>query len=105
MRFSLDISPELCYTEIKTAPRNIQEKEVTEMDIKARIDEVVNRIKNDPDIASKFKDDPVKTVEGILGVDLPDDVINQIIEGVRARVNVDDLKKKLGGLGNFLGGR
>ena len=51
------------------------------MDIKAKIDEIVNKVKNDPDIAKKFQSSPVKTVEEILGVDLPDDVINQIVEG------------------------
>lgn len=71
------------------------------MDIKAKIDEIVNKIKSDPDIAKKFQADPIKTVEGILGVDLPDDVIKQIVDGVKARVNIDELKNKLGGLGGL----
>ncbi len=53
------------------------------MDIRARIDEIVNRVKGDPDIAAKFQKDPIKTVEGIIGVDLPDDVIKQIVQGQR----------------------
>ncbi|MCI5668614.1 MAG: hypothetical protein MR291_07625 [Oscillospiraceae bacterium] len=68
------------------------------MDIKAKIDEIVNKVKNDPDIASKFQKEPVKTVEGIIGVDLPDDVINQVVDGVKTKVNVDGIKDKLGGL-------
>jgi len=75
------------------------------MDIKAKIDEIVNKVKSDPDIASKFQKEPIKTVEGILGVDLPDDVINQIVDGVKAKVNVDGLKEKLGGLGGLFGGK
>ena len=71
------------------------------MDIKAKIDEIVNKVKSEPDIAKKFQSDPVKTVEGILGVDLPDDVINQIVDGVKAKVNINELKDKLGGLGDF----
>ena len=74
------------------------------MDIKAKIDEIVNKVKSDPDIASKFQKEPIKTVEGILGVDLPDDVINQIVEGVKTKVNLDGLKDKLGGLGGLFGG-
>lgn len=34
------------------------------MDIKAKIDEIVNKVKSEPDIAKKFQSDPVKTVEG-----------------------------------------
>lgn len=74
------------------------------MDIKAKIDEIVNKVKSDPDIASKFQKDPIKTVEGILGVDLPDDVIKQIVDGVKTKVNVDDINDKLGGLGGLFGG-
>ncbi|MGN1423150.1 MAG: hypothetical protein ACI4XA_07225 [Oscillospiraceae bacterium] len=75
------------------------------MDIKAKIDEIVNKVKSDPDIASKFQKEPIKTVEGIIGVDLPDDVINQVVEGVKAKVNLDGLKDKLGGLGGLFGAK
>ena len=75
------------------------------MDIRAKIDEIANKIKGDPDIAKKFQADPIKTVEDILGVDLPDDVIKQIVDGVKAKVNVDELKGKLGGLGGLFGSR
>ncbi|MBS7368856.1 MAG: hypothetical protein KIG62_01710 [Oscillospiraceae bacterium] len=68
------------------------------MDIKAKIEEVVAKVKSDPNFASDFQKEPVKAVEKVLGVDLPDDVINNIIDGVKAKVNVDGLKDKLGGL-------
>lgn len=68
------------------------------MDIKAKIEEVVNKVKNDKDFASKFKADPVKAVEEVIGLDLPDDQINAVIDGVKAKISVDDIKGKLGGL-------
>lgn len=68
------------------------------MDIKAKIEEVVAKVKSDPNFASDFQKEPVKAVEKVLGVDLPDDVINNIIDGVKAKVNIDGLKDKLGGL-------
>lgn len=73
------------------------------MDIKAKTEEIVNKVKSDPDIASKFRNDPIKTVEGILGADLPDDVIMQVVDGVKAKINVDELKGKLGALGGIFG--
>lgn len=75
------------------------------MDIKAKTDEIVNKVKSDPDIASKFRNDPIKTVEGILGTDLPDDVIMQVVDGVKAKINIDELKGKLGALGGLFGGK
>ncbi|MBD5384759.1 MAG: hypothetical protein HDR72_07145 [Ruminococcaceae bacterium] len=68
------------------------------MDIKAKIDEVVNKIKNDKGFAEKFQKEPIKAVEEVLGVDLPDDAVKNIIDGVKAKVNIDDIKGKLGGL-------
>ena len=68
------------------------------MDIKAKIDEVVNKVKNDKTFAEKFQKEPVKAVEDVLGVDLPDDAVKNIIDGVKAKVNVDGIKDKLGGL-------
>ena len=68
------------------------------MDIKAKIDEVVNKVKSDKNFADKFQKEPVKAVEDVLGVDLPDDMVKNIIDGVKAKVNVDGIKDKLGGL-------
>ena len=68
------------------------------MDIKAKIDEVVNKVKSDEGFADKFKNEPVKAVEDVVGVDLPDDVINNVVEGVKAKINVGGIADKLGGL-------
>lgn len=68
------------------------------MDIKAKIDEVVNKVKSDDAFADKFKSEPVKAVEDVVGVDLPDDVINNVVEGVKAKINVGGITDKLGGL-------
>ncbi len=68
------------------------------MDIKAKIDEVVNKVKADPNFAEKFKSEPIKAVEEVLGVDLPDDMINNVIDGVKAKINIGGVMDKLGGL-------
>lgn len=71
------------------------------MDYKAKAEEIVEKIKSDKDLKAKFQKDPVKAVEGILGVDLPDDVINKIIEIVKTKITADtvsDIAGKLGGL-------
>lgn len=73
------------------------------MDIKAKIEEIVKKIKSDKNLLSKFKDDPIKTVEGLIGVDLPDDIIEKIVEGVKAKITVDDVKGVLGKLKGILG--
>lgn len=68
------------------------------MDIKAKIDEVVNKVKSDKGFAEKFQKEPIKAVEEVLGVDLPDDAIKNVIDGVKAKINIDDIKGKIGSL-------
>ena len=69
-------------------------------DIKEKIEEIVNKIKNDESFANKFKENPIKAVESVLGVDLPDEKINDIVTAVKAKVNLDGsgLMDKIKGL-------
>ena len=57
--------------------------------IKEKIDKIVEKVKNDKDFEKKFKEEPIKAVEEVIGVDLPDDKINEIVNGVKAKVNLD----------------
>ncbi len=68
------------------------------MNIKEKIDELVSKIKNDKSLGDKFQKDPVGTVEGLLGVDLPNDQIEKLVEGIKAKISLDKLGGALGGL-------
>ena len=70
--------------------------------IKEKIDEIVEKIKNDKDIAKKFRNDPVTTVEGLIGIDLPNDQIEKIVDGIKAKVALD--KIDMDKVGDMLGG-
>jgi len=61
------------------------------MDIKAKINEVVEKVTSDKAIKEKFEKNPVKAIEDILGVDLPDDAMDKIVDGVKAKVAVDSI--------------
>ena len=68
------------------------------MDIKAKIEELTKKITSDKSIMENFKKDPIKTVEGLIGIDLPDDQVSKIVEGVKAKISLDKLGGALGGL-------
>lgn len=68
------------------------------MDIKEQIASVVERISKDEALQAQFKKDPVKAVEQLLGVDLPDDVINKIVDGVKAKLTGDKVAGALDSL-------
>ena len=52
------------------------------MDIKKIVADVVNKVKNDKDIAAKFAKDPAKTVEEVAGVKLPADQLKNVTDQV-----------------------
>lgn len=73
------------------------------MDIKGKIEEIVSKVQNDKDFAAKFKSNPIQAVESILGVDLPDDQVKSVVDGVKAKLSVDDASGALGSIKNIFG--
>lgn len=68
------------------------------MDMKGQINKIVEEITKNPDIKEQFEKEPVKTIEKVIGVDLPDDVVMKIIDGVKAKLTVDGVSKAAGAL-------
>ena len=68
------------------------------MDIKAKVNELVEKIQKNPQLLERFRKEPVKVVEELLGVDLPDDQINQLVNLVKAKIDLDKVGNLLGGL-------
>ncbi len=68
------------------------------MDIKAKIEQIVEKIKNDKQIMAKFDKDPAAVIEELIGIDLPNDQINDVVEAVKAKLTVDKMGSALGGL-------
>lgn len=68
------------------------------MDIKEQITSTVEKITKDKTLMDQFQKDPVKTVEKVMGVDLPDDTVKKIVDGVKSKINVDKVSDALGGI-------
>ena len=76
---------------------------MAEINIKALIEELVEKIQKDPDILKKFNEEPVVCLEKLLGVDLPDDQMEKLIDGIKAKITMDKVGDVLGGLGSLFG--
>ena len=61
------------------------------MDVKAMVDDVLAIVKGDDAFLAKFKEDPIKAVEKLIGIDLPDDQIKSIVDGIKAKIAIDDI--------------
>lgn len=68
------------------------------MDIKEKIEGIVEELKKDPSIMKDFEKEPVKVIEKLVGVDLPDDIVEKIIDGVKAKITVDKVSGIAGAL-------
>lgn len=61
------------------------------MDIKAKIGEITDKIKNDPSLKEDFTKNPEKAIEKLLGVDIPDGAVDKVVDGVKAKLTADKL--------------
>lgn len=76
--------------------------EEKKMDYSEKIMQVVTAVSKDKNLLAKLDKEPAKTIESIVGVDLPDDAVNQAVAAVKAKMGVDsvaDAVKSMGGLG------
>ena len=72
--------------------------------IKEIIEDIVEKLKKDPALLKSFKSEPVKTLEKLLNIDLPDDQIESVINGVKAKLELDDIKENIGGIADTIKG-
>lgn len=63
------------------------------MDMKAQINKIMEEVSKNPDIKKEFEKEPVKVIEKVIGIDLPDDVVMKIVDGVKAKMTVDGVSK------------
>ena len=77
------------------------------MDIKDKIQdlakEAVSKLKADPALLASFRQNPVKAIEKIIGRDLPDEQIENIIALIKAKLTADNISEKAEDVKNAVG--
>ncbi len=59
--------------------------------IREKIEEIVEKIKKDPDFKEDFMKDPEKALEKATGIDIPDGMVDKVVDGVKAKLAGDKL--------------
>ncbi len=72
------------------------------MDIKEQISKIVEELSKNGAVKELFEKEPVKAVEQVLGIDLPDEMIEQVINGVKAKISIDSISQVSGMFKNIL---
>lgn len=73
------------------------------MNVKKMIENLIDEIQKDGKLGAQFEKEPVKVIENIIGKDLPDDVVEKIIDGVNAKISMDKVGGALDMLDDALG--
>ncbi len=78
------------------------------MDIKEKIKDLVEdavaKLKADPELLASFKKEPVKAIEKVIGKDLPDEQIENVVGLIKAKLAGDEVKEKAGSIGDAIKG-
>ena len=51
----------------------------------------LDAIKDSESLKKQFDKEPVKVIEKFLGVDLPDEIVEKVIDGVKAKITLDQV--------------
>lgn len=73
------------------------------MDFKEKIEKAVKELLSDEKLMEKFEKNPVEIVEKLVGADLPDEMVNQAIDAIKAKIKLDKVGDALGAIGGLFG--
>ncbi len=71
------------------------------MNIKEKISKIVEELTKNDDLKKQFEKEPGNVIEKVLSVDLPDDMVEKVIDGVKAKIAVDGVSKVTGVIKNL----
>ena len=66
------------------------------VDVKEAAEELAEKLQKDPGLLKDFQKDPIKAVEKLMGVNLPE--LKPVVAGIKAKLAASDLGDKLDGL-------
>ena len=73
------------------------------MDIKAKIEQIVKKLLSDKTLMARFERNPASVIEEYVGIDLPDEQVNQLVEAIQAKIKLEQVGDVLGGIGKLFG--
>lgn len=71
--------------------------------IKEKVEQIVKKLLSDKDLMEKFEKNPASVIEEYIGIDLPDEQVNQVVEAIRAKIRLEQAGSLLSGIGSLFG--
>lgn len=83
--------------------RRLWRRKDKRMDIQKIIIEAVKALSENEELLKEFNKNPGKTLEKKLGIDLPDEQINAVVAGIKAKLGLDDAMEMAGKIMGLFG--
>ena len=64
-------------------------------DLRGKVDDAFKKLQSDPALMKKFQSDPIKAVESLLNIDLPDEQLKPLVSAIQTKLSASDLGDKL----------
>ena len=71
--------------------------------MKEKIEQIVKKLLSDKDLMAKFEKNPASVLEEYIGIDLPDDQVNELVAAIKAKIKLDQVGDVLGGISSLFG--
>ena len=72
-------------------------------ELKEKIEQIVKKLMSDKKLMEKFEKNPASVIEEYIGIDLPDEQVNQAVEAIKAKIKLEQVGDVLGGIGKLFG--
>lgn len=63
-----------------------------------KVEDIIKDLKENEELQEKFEHEPVKTIEELTGLNLPDEKVEKAIEFVKAKIDDTDIEAKMAAL-------
>ena len=63
-----------------------------------KVEDIIKDLKENEELQEKFKKEPVKTIEELTGLNLPDEKVEKAIDFVKAKIDDTDIEAKMAAL-------
>lgn len=63
-----------------------------DINVKEIITETAEKLLKDENLRKQFMDDPVKALEKLLNIDLPNELLDPVVDGIKAKLTVDTVQ-------------
>ena len=71
--------------------------------MKEKIEKVVKKLMSDKELMAKFEKNPASVIEEYIGVDLPDEMVNEAVTAIKAKIKLEQVGDAISGIAGLFG--